>query len=302
MRRFEIVFVAALGFVLLWGQSACSDDDSSASKDAALDSSVEGDASLQDGGVEGDAATDAGADSDGGTQWQGFVPGTSWQIQYSGTLNLSVPVQVFDLDLYDTPQEVIDGLHADGKKVICYFSAGSYEDWRPDAQLFPQEALGNDLDGWPGERWIDIRNDTVRSIMEQRIQLASTKHCDAVDPDNVDGYSNDTGFSLTAQDQLDFNMFLAERAHSFGMAVGLKNDLDQIPDLVSHFDFAVNEECFDYAECDSLKPFVDAGKAVFQIQYDGGMGRDIVCPVANTMNLDTLFKHMELDAWRDACR
>ena len=36
----------------------------------------------------------------------------------------------------------------------------------------------------------------------------------------------------------------------------------------SDFDFAVNEECFRYDECDALEPFVTAGKAVFHVEYD----------------------------------
>ena len=35
----------------------------------------------------------------------------------------------------------------------------------------------------------------------------SSAGCDGVEPDNVDGYVNDTGFDLTAGDQLDFNRF-----------------------------------------------------------------------------------------------
>jgi hypothetical protein len=57
---------------------------------------------------------------------------------------------MYDVDLYETPQSVIDGLRAQGSKVACYFSAGSYENWRDDAHLFPKEVLGNDMKGWPG--------------------------------------------------------------------------------------------------------------------------------------------------------
>ncbi len=43
--------------------------------------------------------------------------------------------------------------------------------------------------------------------------------------------------------------FLAAAARERGLLVGLKNDLDQIPDLVHDFDFAVNEQRFEYDEC-----------------------------------------------------
>jgi hypothetical protein len=79
----------------------------------------------------------------------------------------------------------------------------------------------------------------------------------------------------------------------------LKNNIDQIKDLVSHFDFAVNEECFQYGECDMLKPFVDSGKAVFGIEYN--LSNSSFCPQANAMNLDFLKKNPSLDAWRESC-
>ncbi len=234
------------------------------------------------------------------TWWQP-VPGTSWQIQYSGTLDTSLDVQVYDIDLFDTPQSVIDTLHADGRKVICYFSAGSWEDWRSDAGDFPAGVLGNSLEDWPGEKWLDIRQvDLLAPIMRARLDLAVSKHCDGVDPDNVDGYTNDTGFPLTADDQLTYNRFLSTEAHARGLAIGLKNDLGQIPDLLADFDWALNEECFSYNECDLLTPFVQANKPVFGVEYNFDTAD--FCPQANAMNFDFLKKHWNLDAWRVACR
>ncbi len=267
-------------------------------RDAAADGPMPRDAAgLQDvaTGGSGDADSDAGP-----PVWASFPPGMAWQIQYSGDLDLDLDVQVFNLDLFDTPEGDIQTLKDRGVLVVCYFSAGSFEDWRPDAGDFPGEALGNPLEGWPGERWLDVRHQGLRPIMAARIELAASKGCDAVDPDNVDGYANDTGFDLTYDDQLAYNRFLAETAHGLGLAVSLKNDLEQIPDLVSLFDFAVNEECFDYDECDLLLPFVQAGKAVFQIQYDTSRA-DELCPQARRLGLDTLFKRRNLDAWRLAC-
>lgn len=234
------------------------------------------------------------------TIWQP-IPGTSWQIQFSGQIDISLDVQIYDLDLVDTPQSLIDRLHADGRKIICYFSAGSWEQWRSDASEFPDSVIGNDLDGWPGEKWLDIRRlDLLGTIMESRLDLAAQKGCDGVDPDNVDGYANDTGFDLSYQDQLAYNTWLANQAHARGLAVGLKNDLDQIPDLLPYFDWALNEQCFQYNECALLLPFVAANKPVFGIEYE----RDphTFCPQANQMNFDFLKKNWDLDAWRIPCR
>jgi hypothetical protein len=107
-----------------------------------------------------DAGDDGGGD-EGREVWQP-QPGTSWQWQLTGSVDTSIDVVMYDIDLFDVPQATIDSLHADGRIVICYFSAGSREDWRPDAGEFPQGAIGNRLDNWPGENWIDIHDATVR--------------------------------------------------------------------------------------------------------------------------------------------
>jgi hypothetical protein len=229
------------------------------------------------------------------------VPGTSWQIQLSGVLDAPPNVALIDLDLFDTPQSAINQLHGQNRKVVCYFSAGSWEDWRPDAPDFPPEILGNELEGWPGEQWLDIRQlDLLAPLMQARLDLARQKHCDGVDPDNMDGYQNDSGFDLTPSDQLAYNIWVAEQAHTRGLAAGLKNDLGQIPELVKYYDWALNEECFQYNECDELIPFVQAGKPVFGIEYQGDPA--VFCPQANALNFDFLKKRLELDAWRQACR
>lgn len=228
-------------------------------------------------------------------------PGTRWQIQFSGEIDPSVDAEMFDLDLFDTSQAIIDDLHARGRVVICYFSAGSWEDWRTDAPQFPLSVRGKDLEGWPGEQWLDIRQlDILSPLMQARLDLAVQKGCDGVDPDNVDGYANDSGFPLTAQDQLTYNIWLADQAHRRGLSIGLKNDVAQVKDLVSHFDWALNEQCFQYDECDLLFPFIQNCKAVFGIEYEGDPQK--LCPQANALNFDWLFKHLELDAWRQACR
>lgn len=208
---------------------------------------------------------------------------------------------MYDIDLFDSGQSVIDTLHAKGIVVICYFSAGSYENWRPDASQFPAAAKGKS-NGWAGENWIDTRDATVRGIMKARLDLAVTKKCDGVEPDNVDGYSNSTGFSLTAATQIDYNTFLATEAHNRGLSVGLKNDIDQVPDLESYFDWALNEQCFQYSECNNLTTFIKNNKAVFQVEYGTQSLVASVCQAANALNFDTLIKDLDLDAFRISCR
>jgi hypothetical protein len=233
--------------------------------------------------------------------WWQPTPGTSWQWQLTGTIDTSINVQMYDIDLFEAPQETIDILHADGRVVICYFSAGSWEDWRPDAAGFPAEVIGDPLEGWPGEKWLDIRRlDLLGPIMQARLDLAVQKGCDGVEPDNVDGYANQTGFPLSFADQIAYNTWLAEQAHARGLSIGLKNDLDQIGDLLPLFDWALNEECFTYNECDLLLPFIESHKAVFGVEYE--LEPADFCPQANAMYFSFLKKNWDLDAWRVDCQ
>jgi len=256
--------------------------------------------SINDAGG-GSSSTDASlVDAPPGSIWTP-APGTTWQWQLTDTIDTSVDAAMYDIDLVEAPQPTIDALHALGRNVICYFSAGSYEPYRSDADMLPVSARGNELDGWPGELWLDTRDATVRNVMRSRLDLAVTKHCDGVEPDNVDGYANDSGFPLTAATQLDYNKFLAAEAHARGLSVGLKNDLDQIGDLLADFDWALNEECYQYSECALLSPFITAGKAVFHVEYGDPSLAATVCPTTTALGLSTLVKNLDLDAQRTTC-
>ena len=238
-----------------------------------------------------------------------YQPGvlTTWQWQLEEDLNSSYAVDLYDIDLFDTSTATIEQLKTDGHKVICYFSAGSYENWRDDAVDFSAADYGRTLDGWEGERWLDIRSANVHSIMLARLELAVSKGCDGVEPDNMDGYSNSSGFSLTADDQLAYNRYLANQAHALGLSIGLKNDLEQIPELVEYFDFAVNEQCFEYDECDVLMPFTDVGKAVFNAEYkasyvDDASARNSMCVEAMNLQMSSLVLPLNLDdSFRLSC-
>jgi len=209
--------------------------------------------------------------------------------------------------LFDSSLELIQNLQGNGKKVICYFSAGSYEDFRSDADQFDPAHIGQPLDGFANERWLDIRATAVRDIMKARLDLAQQKGCDAVEPDNVDGYINTNGLNLNYDDQIEYNLFLAREAHARGLSIGLKNDLYQIHELVNHFDFAVNEQCFEFGDCNYLLPFVNQGKAVFNVEYDprfidnNGIIEEL-CHDADSLHFSTLVLPYQLDdSFRYSC-
>jgi hypothetical protein len=231
-----------------------------------------------------------------------FPPTTSpWQWQLSGRIKLRVPATVYDVDGGDQGADVIASLKARGRRVICYFSAGTWEEFREDAAGFPPEVRGRPLADFPDERWLDVRRiDLLAPVLLARLDRFAAKGCDAVEPDNVAGYTNDSGFPLTPEDQLTFNVWIANQAHARGLAVGLKNDPDQVAVLVPYFDFAVVEQCFEFGECERYVPFIAAGKAVFVAEYRVPPRR--FCRRARRLGFSAIHKRLRLDAFRAACR
>lgn len=224
--------------------------------------------------------------------WQPHI-GNTWQWQLGGTVNTGYEVEIYDIDLFDTSAETITALHEQGRRIVCYFSAGSAENWRDDFVRFAGADMGNPLDGWVGERWLDTRSGTVRAIMIDRLDLAKTKGCDGVEPDNVDGYraENDADLPLTRATQIDYAEFLVSAAHARGLAIGLKNDINNVAGLAALYDFAINEECHAYDECGVYRAFTKLGKPVFNSEYadrfvtneDGA--RDRACTLSKQLRL-----------------
>ncbi len=247
-------------------------------------------------------------DSDSGevrlNRWKPAI-GNRLQIQYTGAIDLTKDVDIYNLDLFETDASQVSDLHAQGKRVMCYLSAGSWEDWRPDADRYPSSVLGKEYEGWPGERWLDIRRINLLSpLLGARLDLCRAKGFDGVDPDNVDGYQNDTGFPLTARDQLRFNAWLANEAHGRGLAIGLKNDIEQAKRLRDHFDWALTEDCFDQGWCDhpNLASFIAQGKPVFDVEYkDNGIRFDRFCKQVTALQHSGLYKRRNLNAYLRVC-
>jgi len=228
----------------------------------------------------------------------------SWQIQYTGAIDTSLNVERYHLDLFDTSEQTISLLHSRGIKVYCYISVGSWEDWRPDKNKFPKELIGKDYQGWEGEKWLDIRQiDKLAPIMTARFELCKNKGFDGIEPDNIDGYDNDTGFNISFQDQLNYNIWLAQEAHKRSLTIGLKNDQEQVNALLHYYDWAIIEDCFVQGWCDKYIPFINNKKPVFAIEYtDTGIKPEQFCPQANSMNFNAILKNRNLDAFRIACR
>lgn len=236
--------------------------------------------------------------------WRPAIENT-WQIQLDEPVTTpTLRASVYDLDLFDNSAETIAQLQTLGRRVICYFSAGTYENWRPDAKSFPSSALGLDLAGFAGERYVDTRNSQVRKIMASRIELAMSKGCDGVDPDNVDSYSTTTGFPLTSADAVNYLDFMATTAHNNYLAIGLKNAGDLVNQTLAFMDWQINESCVQYDECALFQPFIGAGKPVFHIEYSNNATTDTLlsaCMANGTRGFSTLIKHEDLGTWSAEC-
>lgn len=234
--------------------------------------------------------------------WWKPTPGLSWQWQLTGRLDFSIKTDVVDVD-WDVHDSVVDAYHAQETKVICYVNVGAWEDWRADAPSFPEGILGNDYEGWAGERWLDIRQITALApIMRARLDACAQKGFDAIEPDNIEVYTNNSGFPITYADQLRYAVWLADEAHARGLAIGLKNAPDQVGDLVGLFDFAIVEDCFYFGWCRQMLPFINEKKAVFAAEYtDLTTDFSEICQQSQTLGFSTILKRRNLDRWIEFC-
>jgi hypothetical protein len=252
--------------------------------------------------MEEDDSVSEGISSASAKDWWHPTVGLTWQWQLTGKLDFDLHTDVIDIDL-DVGQSVVDYYHGSGTKVICYISIGSFENWRSDADQFPDEVLGKDYEGWSGEKWLDIRRiDLLAPIMLARLDECATKGFDGVEPDNMQIWDNDTGFPLSYEDQLQYVLWLADEAHKRGLAIGQKNAPDQTKDLVEIFDFAIIEDAFYYGWAKDMLPYIQANKPVFAAEYTDLPGNfETFCFQSMELRFSTILKHRELNAWLETC-
>lgn len=231
----------------------------------------------------------------GSRHWQPPPRTAAWQWQLQGKLDPSVRAWAYDVDGFETSVGDVRALHRHRRRAICYLDVGSWENFRPDAGRFPRSVIGERYEGFPNERWLDVsRFGLFAAPLKARIAMCARKRFDAVEPDNIAGWENKTGFDISAADQLRFNRWIAAQVHARGMAVALKNDPRQVGQLVGSFDFAIVEQCFQYEECGFYKPFVDRNKAVFEAEYE--LGTDEFCPAALALGFSAIRKSYDLFA------
>jgi len=207
--------------------------------------------------------------------------------------------QIVDIDLV-SKAAYIEKYHSAGKKVVCYLSGGTAEDWRPDYSEYKKlKGLVHQKysDRYNNEYWVDYRSSEIRHLIEKRIQRAKNQNCDGIDVDNVDAYqirgikdkegAKKNGWSspVTKEENIEFLKWLGSTAHKYGLAIGLKNCHDIIDRVSDYFDFAINENCGTAGDCHYYKNFLKSGKPVFAITYNGMTSSHIEKMCKNTNGL-----------------
>lgn len=228
----------------------------------------------------------------------GFITGLTWDWQLSEPFNLSVPVQVLDLDPDSLGRGDIAALRARGVLTICYVSVGTIEDWRGDVAAFPASVLGRGYAEWPGETFLDIRQtDILLPLMQARFADCAAKGYDAVEPDNMDVYTNASGFDISAAQTVAYIAALADIAHGMGLAIGQKNVPELTPALEPHLDFVITEGCMADGWCDQVAAYAQNGKAIFTAEYQvAPADQPGLCATAQAAGMSLIFKEYDLDA------
>lgn len=194
----------------------------------------------------------------------------------------TVAPAVYDIDGFDNTAATVDALHAAGKKVVCYIEVGAAENYRSDYSQFTAAMLGKTMPGYSAEKYIDIRNPAVVTIIEARIAMCAAKHFDAIEPDIDESYGSKTGFPLTKAIEESYMTTLAAYAHGLGVAMWGKNPDDTgdsyAADMEGVFDAILTEECNQYKSCNLLSSYTGK-KPVFNAEY--ALATSKFCPTDN---------------------
>lgn len=219
-----------------------------------------------------------------------------WDIQFAPPFQLDRAVEVMDLDGEFTDAATVAALRARGVTPICYVAVGTWENYRGDAERFPESLLGKTWPEWPDERFLDIRAlEMLLPLMRARFETCRDKGFAGIEADIQDLHWADTGFDISRSDQVAYSRALAELAHGLGLTFGQKNSPDLIPDLVGVADFIVTEDCFHDGWCADTTLYVAQGKPVYAIEYtDTGVDFAAACRYGETHGIDFILKDRDL--------
>lgn len=138
---------------------------------------------------------------------------------------------MYIFDFWTISTSTITAMKAKGSKVMCAFSCGIAEFSRPDFNDFPLSAKGSTVPGTTNDKYLDI-HDTAQyiNVIAARMDTALSKGCDGILAQNVSTYllggGTGTGFTVTAQDQINYITLLATTAHNKVLSLGIMNNFD----------------------------------------------------------------------------
>lgn len=231
----------------------------------------------------------AGGDGPGATP-SVWVPAEDarWLARLDGAVDIEKSADFFYLDPEQQPPEDLTALHAQSRRYLCYLSAGTVESFRDDAELFPARAVGNVVQSFPNERWLDVRDAEVRALMSERITALAAAGCDGITPASLTGYEADSGFDLTLQDALDYARFVAEAAHAADMSVGLTGPSALTLGLWQDFDFGLAIGCVSSSMCREYAALTAAKKPVLHVELGDESSAPDLCNSAQALGFQAI--------------
>jgi len=210
----------------------------------------------------------------------GGLPATRASYPSPGSAN------IWDTDLFQDSNQpnagiptgrspVVRAIHAAGHYSICYVEVGAYQEGFPDNAHFARSDYGGvgdkatQMQGYSNEYWFDLtgfrnyvpgRHGTLKGAavniaqaLDKRFGWCKKEGQDAVEPDDLDGYTNkstggQTPWGMTQADAAGFERWLAYDIHSHGLAAFQKNDGANATAGARMFDGMVIEECNYYKD------------------------------------------------------
>lgn len=211
-----------------------------------------------------------------------------WLAELDGAVDIDQDAQLFYLDAELQDAADLARLRADGRHYYCYLSGGSLESFRDDVADFPTSVVGNALADYPRERWLDVRDSTVRALMSRRVTKLAELGCEGVPPSSLAVHAADTGFDLSVGDALDYARWLAERLHAAGMAAGLTGPTELTSELWPSFDFGLGIACVQDTACSEYAPFERAHKPVLHLELGDAEDAPGLCNAAKALGFTAL--------------
>ncbi len=231
------------------------------------------------------------------------APGVDWDWQLSGRVHPPAGIAAFDADPDSVSRAQVERLRRAGVYTICYVSVGTIEEYRADKAAFPASVVGKTYGDWPDEKFLDVRQlDVLLPLMRVRFARCKALGFDAVEPDNVDVYQNDSGFPISQAENLRYIKALGSMAHEMGLEIGQKNVPELTGALVGRMDFVITESCFQDHWCNDVAAYTRAGKPVFDAEYtDRRINWNKACNEAARLDISMILKDRDLGAGRKSC-